>query len=142
MQQFRLLVIAYTTIYLRNIMVVQVLILSVISIFLIALLGFIRPVRKSFAQLMDEFVVIIVLDLLFFSTDPILDPDYRIYLGWVLIGLLGLSIVVNQGTLLVKSLITMKKACKKKWHTYWRKKASREGSKAKESQVDKEKELD
>ena len=56
--------------------------------------------------------------------------------------MLGLSIVVNQGTLLVKSVIIMKNLCKKKWYDYWRKKAMNKNGKARESQVDKEKELD
>ena len=86
-------------------MVLQVLLLALSSIFITAHLGFAKPLNKSFGHIIDEFVVILVLDLLFFTTDPLLDPDNRLMIGYVLIGILGLSIVVNQGTLLIKSLI-------------------------------------
>ena len=67
------------------------------TIFVMTLIGFVKPEGEPLSHLIDEFVVIIVLDLLFFSTDPVLDVDMRIYLGWVLISILGLSILVNQG---------------------------------------------
>ena len=76
-------------------MVIQILLISVMSIFVMTLVGFVRPVKKPFSHLIDEFVVIIVLDLLFFSTDPALDAEMRIYLGWFLISILGLSIFIN-----------------------------------------------
>ena len=78
-------------------MVIQVLLISVMTIFVMTLIGFVKPEGEPLSHLIDEFVVIIVLDLLFFSTDPVLDADMRIYLGWVLISILGLSILVNQG---------------------------------------------
>ena len=78
-------------------MVIQVLLISVMTIFVMTLIGFVKPEGEPLSHLIDEFVVIIVLDLLFFSTDPVLDADMRIYHGWVLISILGLSILVNQG---------------------------------------------
>ena len=78
-------------------MVIQVLLLSVMSILVMTLIGFVKPEGEPISHLIDEFVVIIVLDLLFFSTDPALDTELRSSLGWVLISILGLSILVNQG---------------------------------------------
>ena len=53
------------------------------------------------------------MDLLFCSSDPALDPDSRLYIGWSMIGILALSIIVNQGTLVVGSISSMIKNCKK-----------------------------
>jgi len=60
-----------------------------------ALVGFVHPVRKSLSQVIDEFVIILCMNMLFFSSDPVLDPDLRLYIGWGLIGILAMSITVN-----------------------------------------------
>ena len=122
LSQLRLLLIAFTTIYMREVMVVQVLLFFLSSVMMMSLLGFLRPVIKPVSHQIDEIVVVVVLDLLFLSSDPVLDADMRINLGWMLIGILSLSIVINQGSLLVKSIIILKSICKKKVVAYWTKK--------------------
>ena len=47
LSQMRLLLIAYVTIYLMNVMVVQTLLIAVSSILVVALVGFVRPVENS-----------------------------------------------------------------------------------------------
>ena len=107
----RLLLIAYVTTYLMDVMVLQTLLVAFSTIVVLALVGFVHPVENSLGQVIDEFVVIIILDLLFFSSDPALDPNMRLYVGWLMIGILGISIIVNQGSLLVNSVIRMKRVC-------------------------------
>lgn len=138
LSQMRLLLIAYVTIYLMDVMVLQTLLVAFSTIVVLALVGFVHPVENSLGQVIDEFVVIIILDLLFFSSDPALDPNMRLYVGWLMIGILGISIIVNQGSLLVNSVIRMKRVCQRKWLLHKHKKAMERKGKAKESQVDKE----
>ena len=76
-----------------------------------ALVGFVHPVKNSIKNLVDEFVIILVMDLLFFSSDPTIDPQIRLYIGWGLIAILALSIIVNQGSLVVGSIKKMKLTC-------------------------------
>ena len=140
--QIRLVVIAVVTIYMMRMIVVQTLAIAISSIFVMSLAGFVRPFKKSFVQLLDEYVALIVLDLLFFSTDPNLNPYIRLHIGWQLIAILGLSIAFNQGSLLVKSVLRLRRVCRFKWHRYQKKKAKQAKKKArkvKESQVDREK---
>ena len=133
MSQMRLLLIAYVTIYLMDVMVLQTLLIAISTVVVLALVGFVHPVENSLGQVIDEFVVIIILDLLFFSSDPALDPNMRLYVGWLMIGILGISIIVNQGSLLVNSVIRMKRVCQRKWLLHKHKKAMEGKGKTKES---------
>ena len=127
-------------------MVMQVELIIVSTFLVMALIGFVHPLRKSIRVLIDEFVIILVMDLLFFSSDPAIDPDLRLYIGWGMIGILGLSILVNQGSLVVKSIRGMFRDCKIKCakRRYkkimkLRKKAHKNQKKAlKETQIDKD----
>lgn len=136
----RLVLITCVSIYLRNVVVVQTLLVSLSIIMMMSMVGFFRPVANPFGLLIDEFVTISVLDLLFFSTDPALDEDQRVYLGWLQIVVLGSTIIVNIGWLFIKSAINLTNVCRHKWRTFWHKRARRKLKKSKKSKVDNEKE--
>ena len=46
----------------------------------------------------------IVVDLLLFSSDPAVDLESRMLIGWAIIGILGLSIALSQGFLIISSI--------------------------------------
>lgn len=68
---------------------------------------------------MNEFVIVIVADLMFFASDLALDGSARQNLGWSIVGVLGLSIVYSQGSLIFSALRDL---CKyiRNYYTRWR----------------------
>lgn len=55
-------------------------------------LGFAHPfaeIPRNYTELLSEFVVLLTLDMLMLSSDPALNPNSRMMLGWSIIGLLG-----------------------------------------------------
>ena len=94
-------------------MVVQIELIIISTVMVMALVGFVHPLKQSIRNLADEFVIILVMDLLLFSSDPAIDPEKRLYIGWVLIVILALSIFVNQSSLIADSIRSMVKMCKR-----------------------------
>jgi len=106
-----MVLITYASIFLKDAMVLQTLIIINSTFVIMALVGFVHPIRNSVKNLIDEFVIILVMDLLFFSSDPMISPSIRLYIGWVLIAIVALSIIVNQGSLIVGSIKQTKLSC-------------------------------
>lgn len=63
---------------------------------------------------MNEFVILIVMDMLLFASDPSLDLDQRLFIGYGIIGILGTSIFLGQGSLLCSLLKDLCHKCKLK----------------------------
>ena len=93
--QVRFVILAICTIYWGKFLVVQVMVVALSSIFLSAILGFVRPqiiVKNNYKEIWNESVILIILDLLLFSSDPKVDPEGRSYIGYTMIGVLGVSL--------------------------------------------------
>lgn len=61
-------------------------------------LGFVKPYADQSLNkvgIFDEYVTILVVDSLLISSDPSLDVESRQTVGWVLIAILGLTILVG-----------------------------------------------
>ena len=72
------------------------------TIFLMFILGSAHPyedIKRNYITILNEFVIVVVADLMLFSSDPNLDGSARNNLGWGIIGVLGLSIIYSQGSL-------------------------------------------
>lgn len=70
--------------------------ISFCVILLMIMLGYFRPLKSKYDTLhalFDEIVILAIMDLLIFSSDPALDPLNRLELGWGIIGLLTFSII-------------------------------------------------
>ena len=77
------------------------------TIIIMTILGAAHPyrvVKRNYVSLIDEFIILVVTDLLLFSSNPALDPESREYLGWAIVGILGISIIYSQGGLLIVSV--------------------------------------
>ena len=76
--QLRFLVLIMVVVLMQEYLVYQVLIITLCTIAIMALLGNVHPfkvVRRNYTELASEFVIIIVMDLLLFSSDPAIEPD-------------------------------------------------------------------
>ena len=85
----------------------QILVIDLCTIAIMTLLGYQHPflvVRRNYTEIAAEFVILIVLDLLMFSSDPAVDVDGRMSIGWAIIGTLGLSIAFSQGSLIISTI--------------------------------------
>ena len=91
--QLRLAAIIYTIMYLAEHLVLQCLIVSITSVFISALLGFDHPykeISKNYKSIVSEAYVLIVLDLLLFSSNPTTTIYERSLYGWSMIGVVGI----------------------------------------------------
>ena len=82
----------------KEYVVIQIMVITLCTIAIMTLLGNVhvfKVVRRNYTEIASEFVIIIVLDGLMFSSDPTVDGDNRIYIGWGIIGILGLSIALS-----------------------------------------------
>ena len=73
-------------------------VITLCTIAIMALLGNKHPfrvVRRNYHELASEAVIIVVLDLLMFSSDPAVDLVSRMMIGWAIISILGLSIAFS-----------------------------------------------
>ena len=87
------------------------------TIAIMILLGNAHPfsnVGRNYTTLIAEFVILIIMDLLLISSDPALDLEQRIFFGYGIIGILGLSIIMSQGGLMVGVIKDMCNTCKLK----------------------------
>ena len=112
--QLRFVFLVAVTVFFTGQLVVQVLIVTLSTIVIMILLGNVHPfsvVSRNYSSLIGEFVILIIMDLLLFSSDPSLDLDQRIFIGYGIMGILGISIVMSQGSL-------MYSVCRGMCHTY------------------------
>ena len=96
-----------------KVLVFQAMSIVLSTILIMWLLGSYHPfkvVSRNYKEILSEFVIIVVMDLLLFSSDPALDVNSRALLGWAVIGIMGLSIIFSQGSLMVS---ICKDACRK-----------------------------
>ena len=102
-----------------NYLVVQVLAVTLCSILITAVLGSAHPykiIRNNYKEIGNESVIILIIDLLLFSSDPSVRPAERSYIGFAMIGVLCISLCFSQGALLIATFIKVKLICKRRIH--------------------------
>lgn len=96
----RFVVLICLILYMQEYLVIQILVIDLCTIAIMTILGYSHPfkeLKRNYNELASETVILIVMDLLMFSSDPSVSVDSRMLIGWAIIGWLGLSIVVSQG---------------------------------------------
>ena len=71
-------------------------------------------IRRNYTSILSEFVIVIIMDTLMISSDPAMDPESHQTIGWLIIAVMGISIILSQGSLLVSSVKDMIKSYKLK----------------------------
>ena len=71
-------------------------------------------IGRNYTSILSEFVIVIIMDTLMISSDPAIDPQSHQTIGWLIIGVMGISIIFSQGSLLVSSVKDMIKSYKLK----------------------------
>ena len=96
-------------------LVLQVMAVILSSIMITAVLGSAHPykiVKKNYIEIGNEMVIILIMDLLLFSSDPSVTPENRAYIGFAMIAILGISLFISQSTLIVSTTKNFKHSCK------------------------------
>lgn len=118
MYQLRFVILIAVVIYLNEYLVFQVLIIILSTILIMTNLGAAHPyavVRRNYTSILSEFVIVLVMDLLLFSSDPSISLEARMMIGWAITGILGLSIAFSQGSLLTGIICQSITKCKLKY---------------------------
>ena len=105
--QMRFMILISLILYMQDYLVVQIMVITLVTIAIMALLGYKHPfqiIRRNHQELASEFVIMVVLDLLMFSSDPAVSLASRMLIGWTIIGILGLSITLSQGSLMISAI--------------------------------------
>ena len=100
----RRLAIAYVTTFGQYSLVTQLVFIHFSTIFMMALVGFIKPYTneiENIFELLNEFTYLMLYCHLICQTDFIQDIAGREIWGWSLISLIALNILVNLGNVLV-----------------------------------------
>jgi hypothetical protein len=96
--QLRFVLLAFLVVFLKKYLIVQCICVNLSSIGLMAVLGLYRPFSEqsqNYKSMVDEFVIVIVMDLLLISSDPVLDVDMRFEIGWAIIAILVAIIFIS-----------------------------------------------
>ena len=82
----------------REVMMMQVVVIILNTVFQMMWLDAYHPyktVRRNYAESINEFVVIVVVDLLLFTSDPTLGSTQRSSIGIVIIVVISANILAN-----------------------------------------------
>lgn len=96
--QIRFAVLVWLALFMQEYMAVQILIFSMMTILTMTVLGTVHPFKdteENYSQILLEFVILINMDLLMFSTDRLINGEFRMALGWSMIALLGVAILYS-----------------------------------------------
>lgn len=113
--QVRFAVLAAAAVLLGNYLVLQVQLVVTSTIVIMAVLGLLHPiqeVRKNYAEIANEVVIIFIMDLLMFSSDTNLPPSNRSLIGFCMIAVLLLSMLYNYGSILLHLARRVRLRCK------------------------------
>ena len=91
--------------------------MTLMTIFVIALLGQAHPLKaiaSNYTNIRSEAIILLIVDLLLFSSDPSLEPNNRQFLGFMIVAVIVAFIIIREGSLLIKSCKTLKLECKKR----------------------------
>jgi hypothetical protein len=84
-------------IYLSDLTVFQILLMNISSMILVMMLGnhVYAEIRTNYTSILGEIVIVVVADLLLFSSDPAISINARLTLGWLIICVIGLTILLS-----------------------------------------------
>ena len=82
--------------------VFQILLMNFSSMILVMMLGnhVYTETKTNYTSILAEIVIVVVADLLLFSSNPAFSIEGRLMLGWIIISVVGLTILMSQGALL------------------------------------------
>ena len=78
---------------------------------IMAVLGMAHPyseVKKNYKMIGSEFVIVLIMDMLLFTSDPSTAASNRSYIGFAMIAALGISLFLSQGSIIFNSLVLVK----------------------------------
>ena len=110
------MLLVYMTLYMKEYLILQLILLSLSTIFVMMVLGN-RPhqeLRQNYmiTGLAGEAAVLIIQDLLLFSTDPLVIPEHRDKIGLCIMIVMGLNILFAVTPLIIESIQESKRQCK------------------------------
>ena len=94
----RIFLLAVTIMFASHLLIVQMQIICLSSIFIMTWVGFIKPYREpkdNSRQLVSEFTILMITNFLLTSSIASIDVDARPMIGWAIIGTVVLILVYN-----------------------------------------------
>ena len=94
----RIFLLAVIIMFAGHLLVVQMLVICLSSIFIMTWVGFIKPYREpkdNSRQLVSEFTILMITNFLLTSSIASIDIDARPMIGWAIIGTVVLILVYN-----------------------------------------------
>ena len=107
----------YAIIFINEMTVCSILLINVITIFVMNLLGTkhpLKPIKENYIAIFNEFIIIMMMNLMLITSLPTIEVERKKGLGWTMVYILGFSIAISQGMLLISSLCEIKHKCKLK----------------------------
>ena len=107
----------YAIVFINSMTVCSILLINIITIFVMNLLGSkhpLKPIKENYIAIFNEFVIIVMMDLMLITSLPTITVERKKGLGWTMVYILGISIAISQGMLLIGSLCEVKNKCKLK----------------------------
>ena len=118
LQKARIFAFALTILYLGDNLVAQVLTMSYSTMLIMSVIGYIHPMKelqRNFGHLRGDFILLMFIDMLLFSSDPMLQGDARLLIGWAMIAMLSLLIISYQIRSIHGVVRHVKLFCKRKF---------------------------
>ena len=107
----------FAIMFINEYTVYSMLLINIITIFVMNLLGSkhpLTPIKENYIAIFNEFVIIVMMDLMLITSLPTITVERKKGLGWSMVYILGISIAISQGMLLIGSLCEVKRKCKLK----------------------------
>ena len=71
---------------------------SISTVFVVAIVGMSHPfvnLKRNYYRIASEFVIMAIIDLLLFSTDPLIEPDDKPYIGLTILIFFGVYLFAS-----------------------------------------------
>ena len=97
----------YAVMFMNEMTVYSILIINVITCYVMNLLGTqhpLIPIKENYIAIFNEFIIILMMDLMLITSLPTISVERKKGLGWTMIYILGISILISQGMLMIGSL--------------------------------------
>ena len=107
----------FAIMFINEMTVYSILLINIITIYVMNLLGSshpLIPIKENYIAIFNEFVIIVMMNLMLITSLPTINVERKKGLGWSMVYILGISIVISQGMLLISSLCEVKRNCKLK----------------------------
>ena len=73
--------------------------MSYSTVLIMSVIGYVHPFKelpRNYSNLRGDFILLMFIDMLLFSSDPMLQGDARLLIGWAMIAMLSLLIISYQ----------------------------------------------